>query len=143
MPGRHSIKRGESNMNLYKILFSHSAPKDTKVGIMTYLLAKSEVDVYNFIDKEYNYDCWNDQEEQKRVYEVFNDDFDIIGTETFREKIIRLKGEMNDEDYDYSDAYYGITLYGWELIKVDVNEEFTELIELGIFRCANVGSLNS
>ena len=48
------------------------------------------------------------------------------------EKMLRIKGEMNDEDYDYSDAYYGITLYGWELIKENVTTDFTEMINLGI-----------
>lgn len=117
-------------MNLYKIIFSHYSPKDSEIGIKTYLLANNEDDVYNYIDKEYNYGCWKDQEEEK--YEVFNDDYDIIGTETFREKIIRIKGDMNDEDYDYSDAFYGITLYGWKLIKENVDFDLSNVIELGI-----------
>lgn len=121
-------------MNLYRIVFSHTAPKDTKEGILTYLLAENEEEVYNYIDKEYNCGCWKDQEDENEILDIFNDSFDIIGTETFREKIIRLNGEMNDEDYDYSDAYYGITLYGWKLIKEDTNEDFTELIELEIFK---------
>ena len=128
-------------MNIYKIIFSHSAPKDTKVGIMTYLLAKNEEEVYNYIDKEYNYRCWVDQEEENREYGVYNDEFEVIGTETFREKIIRLKGEMNDEDYDYSDAYYGITLYGWELVKVDTGDDYVELVDMGIFTTVSEGKL--
>ena len=122
-------------MNLYKIKFSHTAPKDTKEGIITYLLAKNDDGVYNYIDEEYNCECWKDQEAENIVYDIFNDRFDIIGTETFREKIIRLKGEMNDEDYDYSDAHYGITLYGWELVKMNVvDEDFGEFVELGIVK---------
>ena len=33
------------NMNLYEIMFSHSGSKDTKEGIVTYLLAKDEAEV--------------------------------------------------------------------------------------------------
>jgi hypothetical protein len=43
-----------------------------------------------------------------------------------------LKGQVNDDDYDYSDAYYGITLFGWSLLKENVNTDYSELIELGI-----------
>jgi len=119
-------------MNLYKILFSHSSPKDTKIGIKTYILAKNEDEVYNYIDKEFNCGGWKDKEDEGEVFDIYDKDYKIIGTETFREKILRLKGEMNEEDYDYSDAYYGITLYGWELIKENLNDNFEELIKLGV-----------
>ena len=39
---------------------------------------------------------------------------------------------MNDEDYDYCDAYYGVTLYGWELVKENAGGDYTEMTELGI-----------
>ena len=39
---------------------------------------------------------------------------------------------MNDEDYDYQDAHYGITLYGWELVEKDTTADFAKMIELGI-----------
>jgi hypothetical protein len=121
-------------MNLYKILFTHTAPKDRKEGIITYLLAENEEQVYSFIDKEYNYECWKDQEEENETYDVYNDDYDVVGIETFKEKILRLKGEMNDDDYDYSDAYYGITLYGWELVKENLASDYSELIALNVFK---------
>lgn len=121
-------------MNLYKILFTHSGPKSAEQGIKTYLLAENEEQVYEFIDKKYNYESWKDMEEDKDCedYDIYDEDYNIIGTETFKEKIIRIKGEMNDEDYDYCDSYYGITLFGWELVKEKITTDFSEMLKLGI-----------
>jgi hypothetical protein len=110
-------------MNLYKIIFSHTAPKDTEFGLVEYLIADNENDVYEHIDKEFNYGCWNDKNNESGELEIYNDDYDVIGTETFKEKMIRIKGEINDDDYDFSDSYYGITLYGWEKVKDNINED--------------------
>ena len=108
--------------NLYKILFSHTAPKDSKTGIVSYVNADNDEHVYSLIDEKHGYGCWKDSEEENNRFDIYDDDYNITGTESFKEKIIRIKGEMNDEDYDYSDAYYGITLYGWELVKEGVGE---------------------
>jgi len=123
-------------MNLYKILFSHTAPKDTMLGIETYLLAESEEKVYDYIDKKYNYNHWRDENEDEDTepFALYDDDYNVIGTETFREKIMRIHGEIWDEDYDYADAYYGITLYGWELVKEDITDDLTIFIDLGIIQ---------
>ncbi len=120
-------------MNLYKITFSHTAPKDQKEGIKGYLLAENNEQVYHYVDKTFNYGCWKDSDEDKEPIELHDDDWNVIGTETFKEKMIRIRGEQHDEDYDYCDAYYGITLYGWELVKEGVySADYTEMIELGI-----------
>ena len=124
-------------MNLYKITFSHTGPKDQKEGIKGYLLAKNDEQVYNYVDEKFNYGGWKDAEEEEESFELYDDDYNVIGTETFKEKILRIKGEQNDEDYDYCDAYYGITLYGWELVKENVHGDYSEMIELGIIsNCA-------
>lgn len=125
-------------MNLYQIQLQHTAPKDTETAIACLLLAENDEQVYEWIksaDEVKNshiYCSWDDNEEEGEEFEIFNDDYEVVGTETFKEKIIRLKGEKNDEDYDYTDAYYGITLYGWELLKENVTTDYSELIELGI-----------
>jgi len=50
--------------------------------------------------------------------------------------MIRIKGELNDEDFTNEDAYYGNTIFGWELLKGNPETDFAELIELGIvFSC--------
>ena len=121
-------------MNLYKITFSHTAPKDQAKGIIGYFLAENEEQVYNYIDKTFQYGCWKDSEEDedREPIELYDDDYNVIGTETFKEKMLRIKGEINDDDYDYSDAYYGITLFGWELVKENTKSDYTEMIDLGI-----------
>lgn len=126
-------------MNLYKITFTHTAPKDQAKGIKGYLLAENEEQVYNYIDKKYNYESWkdSDEDEDREPIELYDEDYNVIGTETFKEKMLRIKGEMNDEDYDYSDAYYGIELLGWELVKENTEVDYTEMIDLGIIENCN------
>jgi hypothetical protein len=123
-------------MNIYKVLFTHTAPKKSKEGIMTYLLAENEEQVYSFIDKQYNREYWkgNEEDEDREPINIYDEDYNVTGTKTFKEYIIDLKGEMNDEDYDYSDAYCGITLYGWELVKENVTSDYSEMIALNVFK---------
>ena len=142
-------------MNLYKIKFSHTAPKDTKEGLICLLLTQGDDEsVYNWIKSEPKindtalYNSWSDYEKLKydEEREVFvdedGDESDMYFSDSeynpidFKTKMISIKGEMNDEDYDFSDAYYGITLYGWELLKENVTTDYSELFELGIlFTC--------
>ena len=124
-------------MNLYRIIFCHIAPKDRAHGLLNYILANNEDEVYEFIDREYTAGIWSDREGDKNIFDVYDDDYNRIGTELFRERIFRLKGDINDPDTDLADAYYGITLYGWELVAEDVLvEEFTKIIEYGIVHYA-------
>lgn len=122
-------------MNLYKITFSHTGPKSQKQGIQCYLLAENDEQVYNYIDEKFNDGCWKDMDEDEdgSPIELYDEDGNLVGTETFKQKILRINGEQNDEDYDYSDAYYGITLYGWELIKENIHSDYSQMIDLGIF----------
>ena len=116
----------KSEINLYKIVFSHSAPTDTEYGIKCFFLAHNEEEVYDYIDFEYNDQCWRDNEKNLDSK---------TGGETFREKIIRLRGDINDETRDLSDAYYGVSFYGWELVAEDVDpEDFSKSITLGIIK---------
>ena len=124
----------KSEINLYKIVFSHSAPKDTEYGIKCFFLAHNEEEVYDYIDFEYNGQCWRDNEKDNEMFQ--RDGLDSkTGGETFREKIIRLRGDINDENRDFSDAYYGVSFYGWELVAEDVDpEDFSKSITLGIVK---------
>ncbi len=117
-------------MNLYKINFTHYAPKDSKEGIITYLVASDDEQVYEYIKSEPSinesglYNSWkHDEEECVEGFDIYDEKFNWIGHESFKEKMIRLGGEMYDEYADVSDAYYGVTHYGWELVKESVLEE--------------------
>lgn len=125
-------------MNLYNIVFGHYGPKDSEFGSKCFLLAENDEQVYEWIAAEPKLDTenisfinsWKSYEDV--TTDLYNDDYEKIGEETFKEKTIRLKGEMNDDDYDFSDAYYGITLYGWELLKENVVTDYSELEQAGV-----------
>lgn len=105
-------------MNLYKITFSHYAPKDVESGIKCLVLADNDSQVYDFIASEPKiqgramFNLWSEKDEK------------------FKQKIIELKRDF--QTITPTDTYYGITLYGWELLKENTQEEYKELIELGI-----------
>lgn len=137
-------------MNLYKIKFAHYAPKDSEHGIKTLLLAENDEQVYDWISDEPEVDgfglfnSWKDKERYKYNEEAeafLNEDgdddgyswYDVDGNpETIKERMLRLKGEIEDDDVDFSDSYYGITLFGWELLKENTEADYSELIEMGI-----------
>lgn len=124
-------------MNLYTIDFLHASPKDREYGFKCLLLANSDEEVYNWLASEPKIGnsslthSWEYKEE--KMFSLYDDDYNEIGKETFKEKMIRIKGEINDDDFDFGDAYYGITLFGWSLLKENINpENYSELIELEI-----------
>jgi len=129
-------------MNLYKVVFSHHSPKDSQKGIKTLLLAENSEQVYEWIKSEPKledrslFNTWADSEKDEEVFEIYNDKWEVIGTENFKEKMLRINGEINDDDYDFSDSYYGITLIGWELVKENTTNDYSELIDAGIVRSA-------
>ncbi len=118
-------------MNLYKIIFEHHSPLDSEEGIKTYLLANNTEEVYEYMLKRYW--LWRNSKDEK-LYPVYNYDYEEICTESFREKMLRINGEIHEEDPDLSDAYSGITLYGWELIDTPPDTDFSDMIKLGIVK---------
>jgi len=137
-------------MNLYKVTFSHHSPKDSEQGIKALILAENDEQVYNWITSEPKtkegslFNSWKDREEYSwdKEKETFVDkDGDEVDEgwwneegepENFKERMLRLKGEIEDDSVDFSDSYYGITLFGWELLKENVATDYLELIELGV-----------
>lgn len=137
-------------MNLYKVTFSHHAPKDSEQGIKALILAENDEQVYNWIASEPRtnegsmFNSWKDREEyswnkEKETF-VDKDGDEVDGgwwdeegePENFKERMLRLNGEIEDDSVDFSDSYYGITLLGWELLKENVTTDYSELIELGV-----------
>jgi hypothetical protein len=127
-------------MNLYEIMMEHYAPKDSEKGIHTYLAANSDEEVYEWLKSEpilkdgrQIFLTWGMSEEDGEEFGIYDNNYEVIGTETFKDKMIRIKGDMNDEDADFSDLYYGKTFIGWSLIKEGItNEEIQVLKKLGI-----------
>lgn len=106
-------------MNLYAVKFRHYSPKDSKDGILTYLLANSDEDVYNWIrsEPESIYVSWMCYDDPK------NSEYE----EGFKERIISCHGDMYDNESDVFDTYYGATQYGWDMVKDNVL--YTDVIQ--------------
>ncbi len=127
-------------MNLYEIIFEHFAPKDSKQGIFTYLIAESDKQVYEWLasnptlkDGRWIITSWKDYEKDEEIHEIYDENYNVIGEESFKQRMIRLNGEINDEEVELNDLYYGKTLYGWKLIKENITKlEIKLLNDTGI-----------
>jgi hypothetical protein len=121
-------------MKLHKIQIRHCAPKDCKESIVTFVLANNENQILNYIDTELLFGTWSDRHDDSlsEPLSITNDDGDLIGSEFYKEKMLRLRGEFNDENADYSDAYYGVTHYGWDEGIEITDAEAKTLIKLNI-----------
>lgn len=130
-------------MNLYKILFRHFSPKDSEEGIKTFLVADSDEAVYEWLKGEPRiaddaglYNSWAYHEQDEVTHDIYDEDYNIIGTETSKERIIRFCGELNDDEVEVTDTYYGVTLFGWEKVAENVNDSDIEAaMRLGIEVC--------
>lgn len=126
-------------MNLYKIEFIHASLKDVEYGIKCLLIANDDNSVYEWIKSEPHikdhtlFNSW--KESEKDEFNVYDDEYNIVGIESFKDIMLRMNGEMNDDNYDFSDAYYGITLLGWSLVmEMNLGEDskYSELVDNGI-----------
>ncbi|MBP1308976.1 hypothetical protein JOD82_001996 [Paenibacillus sp. 1182] len=118
-------------IHLYEIRFEHFAPKDSKGGILSYLGAESDEDVYEWLKS--NPLLSNEQ----YITTTFKDDEEIEfcdeDGESFKDRMVRLQGNINDDEAELSDLYYGATLHGWKLKKENItSKEIETLRSLGI-----------
>lgn len=105
-------------MNLYNIVFSHHAPKGSASGIKCMVLAENVEQVYDWLASE-------PETREGTLYTGWK-----YLDEAERKRIINMEGTIYDDTIDFSDAYYGLTLYGWELLKENVTGDYSELIEM-------------
>ena len=101
-------------MKLYKILKRHYSPKDSEEGIEYFLVANNDEEVFNYLDKKELNGTWTDREEDSDYLDIYDEDFNVVGQETYKQKMIRIGGEFFYDDADTSDCYYGVTHYGWK-----------------------------
>jgi len=128
-------------MNLYIIEFKHYAPNDSVKGIKGYIVARNDEEVYEFIKSEPEmlgetmYNSYADKENDGEETDIYDDDDNVIGTKTFKDRIIECHGDMYDEYSEVSDLYYGATQYGWTCVIKDITSHDTEgLRYLGILQ---------
>ena len=123
-------------MNIYKIMMGHAAPKDWVKVCIGFVLAENEEAVFNWLssDPKLNgksiYNSW--KEKQEDYERETGEEWDNEEYPDFKSRIIALKGEINDDDYDFTDSYYGITLYGWELYSESGEDGLEYALSLGI-----------
>ena len=120
-------------MDIYKIIVQHFSQKDSHESIETFLLAESDEAVYQWVDKEKCYGMYADMTEEGDLINIYDDDYNITGQETFKEKMIRIGGQYFDGDYEPQDLYYGVTIYGWEKLESEMlDTEIEALKKLGV-----------
>ncbi|MEB9469499.1 hypothetical protein CON15_19475 [Bacillus cereus] len=125
-------------MNLYSVNFIHYAPKGSEKGICGYIVANDDEGVYELIKSEPQFPqgqtLWNSYgEREEDEYEIYDNDYNVIGLESFKDRMIRLRGEMYDEDVEVSDTFYGVTHYGWSLIKENITDS-----EISVLKSLNI-----
>lgn len=119
-------------MKLYSILIRHCAPKDCEESLVGYFIAENDSVIMEYINKELTSGIWEDRHNEDGMCEIKDEDYNVIATVTYKEKMLHYRGEFNDPNASYDDAYYGITHYGWSEGKEISNEEFETLIKLDI-----------
>lgn len=123
-------------MKLHKILLRHCGPKDQVEVTWSHVITNSEAGILKRLDDpggRYTYGGWKDRsDESEEPFEIYDDEHNVVGTETYLERMMRLRGEFNDEDADYEDAYYGIKHWGWsEGVEISDSDAAT-LLRLGV-----------
>ena len=111
-------------MKLYELLFRHYSQKDNEEGIICYLVANSDEEIYEFIKSEPKI-----PDRTKWERSIFNswkykdDKKDSSYEEDHKTRLIECCGEMFDDYADISDLYYGLTHYGWKCVCEDISED--------------------
>lgn len=106
---------------LFRVIVGHAAPKDVCYSTVCLCLAHTDEQVYEFLANEPRIKG----EKYFNSWEEWEDD-----DENMREEYIKSKGELFHDDADWSDAYYGVTMLGWEEMKSNITSDFSELIAL-------------
>jgi hypothetical protein len=108
-------------MDIYKIHVQHFSQKDSHSSIEAFLLSRSVEDVYRWVDEKLH-GTYTDKNNEDGKCDLYDENYNVIGQEAFKEKMLRVGGEFFDEDYEPQDLYYGCTIYGWEKLESEALE---------------------
>jgi len=118
-------------MKLYKILFEHYAPKDSHGGIHSFIVANSDEEVYEHVNK---IAYWDDDDEVHRTsHEEWEFPCDGDCESYARADIIKRRGDIGYEN-GLEDAYYGVTQWGWDKGTPIGPGEVTTLMRVGVLK---------
>jgi hypothetical protein len=90
---------------VYRIEVGYFCQKDNHQSIEGFVVCENDLEVYKFMNE--NLANWDEQGEDKAA-----DDWREEGY-SFKEEIIKSKGDLDNEDTELTDLYYGLTLYRW------------------------------
>lgn len=119
-------------MKLHKILIRYWAPKGSYTGTAGYVIAENEQRILEQLDNSdynYTYGAWA---ENGDAYEITDEHYRVIGTETYLQRMLRLRGEYADDEASVDDAYYGVTHYGWDEGVEIAPHDAMVLVRLGV-----------
>ena len=121
-------------MKLYELLFRHYSQKDSEEGIICYLVANSDEEIYEFIKSEPKIpDGTNCGRSIYNSWKYKDDKQDSSYDKEHKTRLIECCGEMFDDYADISDLYYGLTYYGWRCVCEEItNEQISILRNCGI-----------
>lgn len=113
---------------LFKIKVLHAGEKSHHESIETYLLSENDEAVYKWVDKNKNLESWSEKLEDDA-----DEEYDLPGggIGNHKQLIIACKGDIGNEYNEWSDLYYGMTIYGWEEIEIN-GVDLDPMIKLGI-----------
>jgi hypothetical protein len=121
-------------MNLYTINVGHFAPKGSQYAIMGYVIAENDEQVYEYIKSEplmFGEQLFNSWKE-KEGSEEYPD---------FKSEMIKCGGELY-AGIELEDLYYGVTQYGWELLKNDIDVcKLSYALEIGLLNSVTKSDL--
>lgn len=93
---------------MYRVKVLFGAPKASHESTETYLVAESDEQVADWINKEKCYGNWF-EEDEPGGYEVDGNEV------SFRDYVLANCGDLEDEA-GWEDAHYGVKKWGWEVV---------------------------
>ena len=102
--------------------FKHFSPKDSKQGILEFIIGKTREEILEYINEEYLYGEYGEQIVYGQIDESLKEKAELIGIEVdeflaikgTKEQFIRLFCNTFWEHPE--DCYYGVTKYDWSEI---------------------------
>lgn len=135
-------------MQIYDILMRHAGPKSQVEFVLKRVIADSEEAILARVDADLKHGAWSAKSTEDdegdcddgvkfnadgdRLHDIYDDDFNIVGSETYLQKMLRLRGEYHDDGANYDDAYYGIEHYGWSKGREISGDDAAVLQRLGL-----------
>ena len=129
-----------SNTHIYSLNFRHFTPKDSETGHICFVIANNDEQILDWLNTDPsnlgingNWVLgWKDnlEEEIELVVDLYQDEKNEYISKFWKSKLDN-RGDIDNDDVRIGNPYYGATLYGWKLLKKNVNpNDYKNLEEL-------------